>query len=223
MLRKVKIKDSVILFIGILLIISGILVLSSEYLKSKKNKAFSDMNLKLYENEQPKNIKDDEEIKNNDNSDLNNDENPPKDNSIKTEPTYNYKGILEIPKINVKRGFLDVKSKYNNVDYNVTVINGSTMPDEDNNNLILASHSGYCSVCSFHDFSKIELNDIAILYYQGYKHTHKVVNIYEVLKTGQVSTYRNHNKNTLTLITCTRNSDTKQTVYILELDKKEKN
>ncbi len=223
MLRKVKIKDSVILFIGILLIISGILVLSSEYLKSKKNKAFSDMNLKLYENEQPKNIKDDEEIKNNDNSDLNNDENPPKDNSIKTEPTYNYKGILEIPKINVRRGFLDVKSKYNNVDYNVTVIKGSTMPDEDNNNLILASHSGYCSVCYFHDLYKIELNDIAIIYYKGYKYTYKVVNIYEVLKTGQVSIYRNYNKNTLTLITCTRNSDTKQTVYILELDKKEKN
>ena len=78
-----------------------------------------------------------------------------------------YLAKLEIPKINVKRGFLDVKSKYNNVDYNVTVINGSTMPDEDNNNLILASHSGYCSVCYFHDLYKIELNDIAIIYYKG--------------------------------------------------------
>ena len=38
----------------------------------------------------------------------------------------------------------------------------------------------------------------------------------EVEKDGTVAIYRDYNKNCLTLITCTRNSNTKQTVYILE-------
>ena len=60
-----------------------------------------------------------------------------------------YIAVLEIPKINLKRGFLDINSRYNNVKYNVTVIKGSTFPGEPNNNLILAAHSGVCSICYF--------------------------------------------------------------------------
>ena len=33
-----------------------------------------------------------------------------------------------------------------------------------------------------------------------------------------IKIYRNENKNTMTLITCTKDDDTKQTIYILELD-----
>ena len=47
-------------------------------------------------------------------------------------------------------------------------------------------------------------------------YTYKVVNIYKEEKDGTIAIYRNKEKSTLTLITCTKNDNTKQTVYILE-------
>ena len=52
---------------------------------------------------------------------------------------------------------------------------------------------------------------------QGQKYKYSIVNIYIVPKNGKVPIYRNYNKTTLTLITCTKNDDTTQTVYIAEL------
>ena len=57
MLKRIKFKNSTVLFIGILIIALGIFIGSLEYLKSKKDKAFSKMNIMLYENETPKDIK----------------------------------------------------------------------------------------------------------------------------------------------------------------------
>jgi len=159
--------------------------------------------LYLYQNETPNNIN----VQN---------------NSNKTIETKNdYIGILEIPSINLKKGFLDIDSKYNNIEYNVTIIKQSTLPDKNNNNLILAAHSGNCNVCYFDKLHKLSINDTAHIYYKKIKYTYKITNIYEVEKTGKISIHRDYNKSTLTLITCTKNSKTKQTVYILELIKKE--
>lgn len=222
MLKKVKLKNSTILLFGVTLVFVGIITGFLEYFKEKKDNAFSKMNILLYESEIPKEVKSDDDLDKNkdDSSDPNNSDDPePETNPSENNPKYNYSyaGILEIPKINLKRGFLDINSKYNNVDYNITVINGSTMPDTTNNNLILASHSGNCSVCYFHNLYKINTGDVAYVYYKGIKYGYTVTNIYEVEKTGSVAIYRDYSKKVLTLITCTRNSNTKQTVYILEL------
>ena len=217
MSKKIKLKNSTLLLIGLLLIISGVVLGSLDYLKSKKDKAFSEMNILLYQSETPGTIESEEEIELKRTED-----NPQTEPNLEPEPiNYDYIGILEIPKIYVKRGFLDISSIYNNVDYNITVIQGSTFPDVENNNLILAAHSGYCSICFFDNLYKLDLNDEAYVYYQGVKYSYKIVKIYEVEKTGTVAIYRNYNKNTVTRITCTRGSDTKQNVYILELYNKE--
>ena len=219
MLRKIKLKNSTILFIGFLLIFVGIIIGLFDYFKEKKDKAFSEMNILLYQSEVPENIENEKQIEEKREEQ---EETPPEQpEQPKEEIKYDYIGVLEVPKINVKRGFLDLNSRYNNVDYNITVINGSTFPDEENNNLIIAAHSGYCSVCFFQDLYKIDNGDSAYVYYKGIKYYYKVVDIYEVEKTGTVAIYRDSSKNTLTLITCTNNSDTKQTVYILELYDKE--
>jgi len=42
------------------------------------------------------------------------------------------------------------------------------------------------------------------------------VNIYNVEKNGIVNIDRNYDQTTLTMITCTKNSDSLQTVYIAE-------
>lgn len=221
MLKKIKLNNSSILLVGILFVVVGIGIGFVEYFNQKKDETFSQMNILLYETEIPENI------------DSNNQNEEPKDDEIDDNETvdggvnneseqpqnqdkYNFIGILEIPKINLKRGFLDINSKYNNVDYNITIIKNSTFPDQENNNLILAAHSGVCKICFFNQLYKLSINDDAYVYYKNIKYYYNIVNIYEVEKDGTVAIYRDYSKNCLTLITCTRGSNTKQTVYILE-------
>lgn len=214
MLKRINLNNSTILLIGIVLITIGISMGFMEYFKTKKDKAFSDMNIKLYENEQPELIESEEQLEEKI------EQKPVEEKKEEQKPiefAYNFIGILEIPKLNLKRGFLDLNSRYNNVDYNITVIKGSTFPDEENNNLILAAHSGPCSICFFNDLYKLSIGDSANIRYKNVLYSYKIVKIYEVEKDGTVGIYRDYTKNVLTLITCTRNSDTKQTVYILEL------
>lgn len=217
MFKKIKFKNSTIMFVGIFVISVGICFGLYEYFIERKNKAFSNMNIILYESEQPKNIiaEIDSDILEQDQTG-NSEENSKENEQTNQTTIYNYLGVLEIPKINLKNGFYDLNSKYNNVDYNVTIINGSTYPDMQNNNLILAAHSGNCNYCYFDNLYKLQNGDIAYLQYKNKKYTYEVVNIYEVEKDGTVEVYRDYSKNCLTLITCTRGSNTKQTVYILE-------
>ena len=213
MLKKVKFKNSTILLIGIIIISVGICTGLYEYFVERKNKAFSNMNIMLYENELPEIIVEDELEENEDSKIVEETKDEQQNNQTLT---YNYLGIIEIPKINLKSGFYDLNSKYNNVDYGITIINGSTYPGEQNNNLILAAHSGDCNYCYFDKLYKLQLGDKAYLQYKNVKYSYTIVDIYEVEKDGTIAIYRDYNKNCLTLITCTRGSDTKQTVYILE-------
>lgn len=218
MLKRIKLKNSTILLIGIIIIFIGICTGFYEYFEERKNQTYSNMNIMLYENEQPENITKIEEIENNEEELQGNEGEEIIDNQPSEEKPQisSYLGILEIPKINLKRGFYDFNSRYNSVDYNITIINGSTYPGEENYNLILAAHSGDCTICYFDKLYKLSVNDIAYLNYKGNKYEYKIVNIYDVEKDGTVEIRRDYSKNCLTLITCTRNSNTKQTVYILE-------
>ena len=210
--QKLKIKNSTIIIIGIVLLLSGITLGLSEYFKEKKNKAFTEMNFLLYENEVPESIETESEYIQEQSPSIE-EEVPSETEEIK----YDYIGLLEIPKINLKNGFLDISSSYNNVDYNVTVINGSIFPGQDKSNLILAAHSGNCYYCYFDNLYKLSKGDIAYINYNNNRYIYELVNIYDVEKTGTVAIYRDYNKSGLTLITCTRNSNTKQTVYVFDL------
>ena len=70
---------------------------------------------------------------------------------------------------------------------------------------------------SFTNLNKLGNGDLAYIKYNNVTYTYKIVNIYDVLKTGTVSIYRDKNKSTLTLITCNLKDNTKQTIYIAEL------
>lgn len=134
---------------------------------------------------------------------------------------YNYIGVLEIPKINIKRGFLNINDKGNNVNKNLQVIKGSDMPDVKNGNLIIAAHSGNSYISYFKNLYKLSNDDIAYVYFNNIKYTYKVAGKYDVEKTGKVVIHRDNKKNTLTLITCSQTDKTKQIVYILELESEE--
>ena len=144
----------------------------------------------------------------------------PKQEEKKTS-NYNYIGVLEIPKINIKRGFLNIKDKGNNVNKNLQVIKGSDMPNVKNGNLIIAAHSGNSYISYFKNLHKLSNDDVAYVYFNNIKYTYKVVGKYDSEKNGKVTIHRDNKKNTLTLITCSQTDKTKQIVYILELESEE--
>lgn len=132
-----------------------------------------------------------------------------------------YLGILEIKKIKLRKGFYKLNSNLNNVDKNIMIVSSSDMPNVNKGNLILASHSGNSSVSYFRYLDKLDMEDIASIYYLGKKYDYKLINYYDVNKNGSVQIIRNNDINTLTLITCKKNTD-KQTVFIFELNKEGK-
>ena len=219
--RKKKFKKSSLGLFGLIIICIGVIIVSYDFVMSKKEKAFITMNIKLYENETPI-VANADDIPEETDTPQETEQNPVEtEQPVKKRPTYNYIGILEIPNINLKQGFLDISSKYNHVDYNIAIIQTSTYPDVDKGNFILASHSGNSYISYFKNLYKLGVGDYAYIYYNNIKYTYQIVNIYNVEKTGKVAIYRNSNATCLTLITCTKDSDTEQTVYILELTNKE--
>ena len=195
---------------GVILIISGIPLLLSNYIKDKRDVVFSEMNLVLSEintrdienvEEEPAVEEPTEEVKEDNN------------NYIYEE----YLGVLDIPKINFYKGFYSKTSSLNNVQFNLFVLKESDYPDVVNGNLIIAGHSGNYSNSYFNDLYKLSIDDTVTVHYQGKDYIYKITKIYNEKKTGTVRILRNRNKTSLTLITCTNGDNYHQTIYIAEL------
>lgn len=146
-------------------------------------------------------------------------EEPIKEEQPKEED--NYLLVLEIPKISLKRGVYPKESYLNSIEYNVAIMKESTLPTTENGNVVLAAHNGTARISYFNQLHRITLNDKAYIYYEGVKYTYVVANIYDVAKDGDVEVKRDKNKNTLTLITCKKDTDDRQLIIILYLEKKE--
>lgn len=209
-MQKNKTNYKMTIILGVILITFGITLMSNNYIKTKREETFNDMNLLLLDS----NINEVNTEESNDETQEETHEEPSKsDTSNNYEP---YLAVLKIPKLNLERGFYDKTSSLNNVDYNILFHSNSDYPDKLNGNVILASHSGTSSISYFKNLYKLELGDEAQINYKNTTYTYKVVNIYKEEKDGTIAIYRNKEKSTLTLITCTKNDNTKQTVYILE-------
>ena len=129
----------------------------------------------------------------------------------------NYIAVLEIPKINIKRGLLAIDNKYNNIEYNITILKGSDYPDVENGNFILASHSGTGRIAFFSNLNKLNIDDYVYVYYKKIKYTYKVNNKYLAEKNGTLKLSASHEKSIITLTTCDPNSKSKQLIVIGEL------
>ena len=133
-----------------------------------------------------------------------------------SEPLYEYIGVLEIPSINFKRGFLDINDKNNTVSKNIQVLNGSEYPDVVNGNFMIAGHSGSGGIAFFKNLYKLSKGEESYIYYKNKKYIYKMIESYEVQKTGIVPIKNYENKTILTLITCSQD-ESKQIVFINEL------
>jgi LPXTG-site transpeptidase (sortase) family protein len=90
------------------------------------------------------------------------------------------------------------------------------MPDQRYGNVMLAAHSGNARVSYFKNLNKLEMDDNVSISYKGKIYNYKVVNIYDIEKTGKAQIIRNKNVSTLTLVTCRHNTN-KQIIVICEL------
>lgn len=208
--KKIK-KEETMLIVGSLLLIISFILFNYEKILSINSEIYNNIQANIYKEKNKNNsltvnidvdyITDtNEEIKKTTNN-----------------PDINYLAFLEIPKINLNQGLLPINSLYNNVNYHVEILKISDLPDKINGNFILAAHSGTSSIAYFRNLYKLKLDDLASIIYNNKKYTYKIVNIYNQTKKGSLNIYRDTNKTTLTLITCTKDDKTNQTVYILEL------
>ncbi len=217
-MEKKKMSDKKIVIIGIWLIVIGIAFISGDYLMSKKQKAYETITFAL--SNMPSDIEQEIPAPDEDITDIVTEPSEDGDNQTIINKNY-YVGRLEIPEINLVKGFASMDSPYNNVNQNVTIIAPSDYPDVDKGNLILAAHNGNGWNSYFRYVYKLEVGDMAYVYYNNVKYSYEIVSIYKVPKTGTVNIFRDFNKTTLTLVTCTKGDKTTQTVLIAELVEKE--
>lgn len=226
--NKLTKKQSVSL--GVIIVMVGLLLISFNYINKKIEMAYDTMNIMLLDSERPELTSGTEvepEVENTveDTAQPDITSTPAPTSAPTKAPTSTkkyYIGTLEIPKISFKRGFTKKESSLNNVNKNIAVLSASDYPDKKNGNFILAGHSGNSSVAYFANLYKLDKGDIALVTYNNKKYTYKIVNIYLEPKVGRLAIYRDKSKDTLTLITCTKDDNEHQTVYIAEKIKEEK-
>ena len=198
---KIKRKNkSWLIIIGSLIFLSGVGLITYDYLSnSKVDKKETELLEEFYEIE--------EEIESI--------EEPQVVEEVKEQIKVNYIAVLKIPKIGLERGLVDPNNYLNNVNYNLEWLDGSSMPDEENGNVIIAGHSGSARISYFRKLDRLEIGDEASIIYNGKTYNYKVVDIYDIEKTGKAEIVKEKNTTTLTLITCRHNTN-RQIVVIFK-------
>ena len=203
MTKKGKINKTIFVIIGSLFLLIGVSLISYDFLSKRNVEINEQMAIEEFYTTQ-------EEIKEESTNDTQ------KVREVKKQNKINYIAILKIPKIDLERGLVDPKSYLNDVKYNLEIVDGSSMPDIKNSNLIIASHSGTARISYFRNLNKLSINDEILLIYKNKTYKYKVSNKYEIEKTGTAKIIRNNNKTTITLITCKYKTN-KQIVVIADL------
>ncbi len=216
--------NKVVIATSLVLILVGFVILLTPYKQEKKNKAFEEMALTLLETNTEEEVEyldesddteiiDEEEKKDEEQPEENVEQKP---NNQNTQPSESYIGTIRIPKINLAKGFYDKNSKNNTVQKNVMILSKSSYPDEELGNVMLAAHNGTSYRAYFKRLSDLSIGDSAYIKYKNIEYEYKLVNVYTQPKTGSLVIYRDNSKTVLTLITCTKNSKTLQSIYIFE-------
>lgn len=200
------IKNRIIIIAGFLLIIIGIFIYIFNLLSINIVETTNEKKIEEFINVQ---IRSSPVISNADNIASNNEQKI-------TESKENYIAVIEIPKISLKEGIYSKDSKLNNVDKNIKLLKESDMPDIEKGNMILAGHSGTGRTAFFNNLIELEKADVVNIYYNNYKYSYKVINMYSINKTGKISLNISNSKSRLILITCDMNDKTKQLVFICE-------
>ena len=202
--NKKRFKKSQLIIVGSLLILIGGCIICGKYVYNYFLDRAEDIKIEEFYNEQ-ENI-DTEVIE----------DTTEKQEETKKETKIDYVAVIKIPKIGVEKGLCKKGSSCNNGNQNIQILNEASYPDVANGNFILAGHSGSGRTAYFKNVHKLKIDDEINVVYGGYEYKYKIVNIYDIDKTGTASIVRNREKTTLTLITCRHNTN-KQIIVISEL------
>lgn len=206
-----KVSKSQLIIVGSLLIVVGIGIVSGKYLYNYLQNQNEENLIDTFYEEQ-------KEITNDTKPEETVQEEQPKQ-EVNQSKKIDYIAVIKIPKIGLEKGLAGKGSYYNNVNRNILILNESDMPDKDKGNVILAGHSGSGRTAFFKNLYKLQTDDEVSIFYDGSEYKYKVVNQYDIEKTGTANIVRNAEKSTLTLITCRHNTN-KQIIYICELVEK---
>ena len=127
-----RISQNIIAAIGAVIVLIGGFFLSYNFIQTKKIVAYDYMANAFYDGTKVEILEEEEKEER---EEL---EEP----ALPEVVTNDYIGYLNIPKINLTKGFLDYRSTENDVEKNILVVDGSNYPDTNKGNLILAGHSG---------------------------------------------------------------------------------
>lgn len=201
---KIKNKNKIIIVLGLLLLFGSLFLLINKYLNQEQLNKVEERAIEVFFEEK-------QEI-----------EEPVETKKEETEEAViNYIAVLEIPKINLKRGLVSITDPLNNVNKNVQILDETVFPNGDNkSHVILAGHSGTGRNAYFRNLHKLDMKDKIYFYYKNIKYTYEVSNIYEVKKTGEVNLRLTYGSD-ISLITCISGTN-KQVVHIANLIEKEK-
>lgn len=208
-----KISRGQFIAIGTLFILIGILILSSQYLLNKRNSLFEMINMQLYFN-QMTDVPDEPQVVDPEPVPVDPEPEPEPEPEVITE---SYVAVLEIPEIDLQKGIYALGSRYNTVSRNVSILSPSDYPDVAGGNFVLAAHSGNGYLSFFRNLYKLSTGSYAYIHYNNVKYTYQITYIYTQPKTGTINVYRPYGKTTLMLITCTKDDESTQTVYVAEL------
>ena len=125
-----------------------------------------------------------------------------------------------IKDIGVDEGLYDPKSSLNSVDKNVTILEKSILPDNQNSIIFLAAHSGEGSIAYFNDLDKLEIGQEIIIQYKKYNYYYLIDKIFEEEKDGDIEINKTSNQQ-LVLTTCSKTNYKKQLIINSNLIKKE--
>ena len=206
--KSKKIKKSQALLIGSLLVFGGSIFLSWNYLLKMRDEVFSDMKIAMMD---VVSTDDGEPAPNHVPASV-----APQNQEEYVEDYSKYFGVLEIPRIGLKRGFYNIGSKYNDIQYNVTLEGGSILPYEGYGNMLLTAHSGDSYISYFAYLYRLNVGDECFITLNGVSYHYRIVDIHTINKSGLMIINFNTPVRTLTLVTCTKDNDTLQTVYVAE-------
>lgn len=124
-----------------------------------------------------------------------------------------YFGVLEIPKINLKKGFYNTDNKKNNVNKNIQLLDQSILPSKSPSMFILAAHSGYGTSAYFKNLDLLKINDLIYVYYNYKKYTYQIEKIYEIEKNGIINVEKKK-ESYLILTTCSEKQKNYQLIVM---------
>lgn len=193
----------ILILVGIIMMISGITLLSYSIYQDN-----------LCKNEDKENIKEFfEDYEENSNTD----EIVEKQETKQVQNT-NYIAVIEIPTINLQTGIVMSNASYTTMNRNVSVYPTADMPSVDNGNFILFAHNGSSRVSYFKNINRLKDNDKIYIYYNNNKYTYNVIRKYDVSMYNSSPLNRVENKTIITLITCKSGNNKYRTVIVGELE-----